>query len=156
RARGAAEWARPAPAQGRGGAPGRSTAGQCGRGSWPAPQSSTRASPGLPDEGSSAPRRWCGDRCTRAHSAAQHPDCGKGETVLRPLDMPMDLSVDFHFCAAHRLPYYDGPCFRMHGHNYKLQVTVSGKPNARDGMIIDFEEIRKKTWELALNQCDHH
>ena len=70
--------------------------------------------------------------------------------------MPMDLSVDFHFCAAHRLPYYDGPCFRMHGHNYKLQVVVTGKPNPRDGMIIDFEEIRKKTWELALNQCDHH
>ncbi len=70
--------------------------------------------------------------------------------------MPMDLSVDFHFCAAHRLPYYDGPCFRMHGHNYRLQVSVTGKPNPRDGMIIDFEEVRKKTWELALNQCDHH
>jgi 6-pyruvoyl-tetrahydropterin synthase len=34
----------------------------------------------------------------------------------------------------------------MHGHNYKLQVVVTGKPNSRDGMIIDFEEIRKKTW----------
>ena len=58
--------------------------------------------------------------------------------------MPMDLSVDFHFCAAHRLPYYDGPCFRMHGHNYRLQVVVTGTPNPRDGMIIDFEEIREE------------
>jgi 6-pyruvoyltetrahydropterin/6-carboxytetrahydropterin synthase len=70
--------------------------------------------------------------------------------------MPMDLSVDFHFCSAHRLPYYDGPCNRMHGHNYRLQVIATGMPNPRDGMILDFEVLRKRTWELALNQCDHH
>jgi len=70
--------------------------------------------------------------------------------------MPMELSVDFNFCAAHRLPYYDGPCFRMHGHNYRLQVVIGGKVNAKDGMIMDFEEIRKKVWELVLAQCDHH
>lgn len=70
--------------------------------------------------------------------------------------MPMELSVDFNFCSAHRLPFYDGPCFRMHGHNYRLQVTISGKVNPKDGMIMDFEIIRKKVWELALAQCDHH
>jgi 6-pyruvoyltetrahydropterin/6-carboxytetrahydropterin synthase len=79
-----------------------------------------------------------------------------GEIGITTVLMPMDLSVDFHFCAAHRLPFYDGPCFRMHGHNYVLRVSLTGKPNPRDGMIIDFEEVRKKTWELALNQCDHH
>jgi 6-pyruvoyltetrahydropterin/6-carboxytetrahydropterin synthase len=73
-----------------------------------------------------------------------------------PHTMPMDLSVDFHFCSAHRLPYYDGPCNRMHGHNYRLQVVATGTPNPRDGMILDFEVLRKRTWELALNQCDHH
>lgn len=70
--------------------------------------------------------------------------------------MPMELSVDFHFCSAHRLPYYDGPCFRQHGHNYRLQVTLGGKPNPKDGMIEDFEVIRKKVWETVLAQCDHH
>ena len=70
--------------------------------------------------------------------------------------MPMELSVDFHFSSAHRLPYYDGPCNRMHGHNYKLQVVIGGKPNPKDGMIMDFEEIRKKVWETALVACDHH
>jgi 6-pyruvoyltetrahydropterin/6-carboxytetrahydropterin synthase len=68
----------------------------------------------------------------------------------------MDLSVEFHFCSAHRLPFYNGPCFRMHGHNYRLQVTLSGMPNPKDGMIRDFEEVRKMVWELVLNQCDHH
>ena len=31
----------------------------------------------------------------------------------------MRLDVEFYFAAAHRLPRYQGPCFRMHGHNYK-------------------------------------
>ena len=70
--------------------------------------------------------------------------------------MPMELSVDFHFSAAHRLPFYDGPCFRMHGHNYKLRVSIEGKVNPKDGMIRDFEEIRRKVWEGVLAQCDHH
>ncbi len=69
--------------------------------------------------------------------------------------MQMELSVDFHFAAAHRLPYYDGPCFRLHGHNYKLTVVIAGKPNPKDGMIRDFEEIRRKVWESVLARCDH-
>jgi 6-pyruvoyltetrahydropterin/6-carboxytetrahydropterin synthase len=70
--------------------------------------------------------------------------------------MAMQLCVDFAFSAAHRLPYYDGPCSRVHGHNYKLQVVIEGKPNPKDGMILDFDEIRRKVWECALVQCDHH
>jgi 6-pyruvoyltetrahydropterin/6-carboxytetrahydropterin synthase len=69
--------------------------------------------------------------------------------------MQMELSVDFYFSAAHRLPYYDGPCNRLHGHNYKVQVVLSGKPNPKDGMIRDFDEIRRTVWETALVQCDH-
>jgi 6-pyruvoyltetrahydropterin/6-carboxytetrahydropterin synthase len=70
--------------------------------------------------------------------------------------MRMRLSVDFHFSAAHRLPLYDGVCKRMHGHNYRLQVTVTGKPNPNDGMIRDFEDIKKRAWDAALVRCDHH
>jgi len=69
--------------------------------------------------------------------------------------MRMELSVDFHFCAAHRLPFYNGACARLHGHNYQLRVTLAGEPNPRDGMIRDFEEIRKKVWEAVLVRCDH-
>lgn len=72
------------------------------------------------------------------------------------MPMHMDLSVDFHFSSAHHLPFYNGPCFRLHGHNYKLQVVIRGTPNPKDGMICDFEEVRKKVWEAALVQCDHH
>jgi len=70
--------------------------------------------------------------------------------------MPMELSVDFHFSSAHRLPFYQGACARLHGHNYTLRVALEGVPNPRDGMIRDFEEIRKIVWEAALSPCDHH
>ena len=70
--------------------------------------------------------------------------------------MAMELSVEFNFCSAHRLPYYEGPCFRMHGHNYRLQVTIAGKPDPKDGMIRDFDEVRRIVWESALARCDHH
>ena len=72
------------------------------------------------------------------------------------MPMAMELSVDFHFSSAHRLPYYNGPCFRLHGHNYRLQVTLQGLPNPKDGMIRDFDEIRARVWESVLTQCDHH
>ena len=68
----------------------------------------------------------------------------------------MLLSVDWDFSAAHKLPFYDGPCKRLHGHNYKLTVTLQGKPNPNDGMIRDFEEVRRKVWEMAVAQCEHH
>src|SRR5262245_31089381 len=45
--------------------------------------------------------------------------------------MRMQLSVDFYFSAAHLLPFYNGPCSRMHGHNYRLQVVLEGAPNPR-------------------------
>jgi 6-pyruvoyltetrahydropterin/6-carboxytetrahydropterin synthase len=70
--------------------------------------------------------------------------------------MQMEISVEFHFSAAHQLPYYDGPCKRLHGHNYRLQVVVAGRPNPKDGMIRDFDEINRKVWDTVLVQVDHH
>jgi 6-pyruvoyltetrahydropterin/6-carboxytetrahydropterin synthase len=70
--------------------------------------------------------------------------------------MEMFLSVDFHFSSAHQLPFYDGPCKRLHGHNYLLRVKLTGKPSPKDGMIRDFDEVKKKVWETTLVECDHH
>jgi 6-pyruvoyltetrahydropterin/6-carboxytetrahydropterin synthase len=70
--------------------------------------------------------------------------------------MRMQLSVEFNFSAAHRLPYYSGPCSRMHGHNYKLHVVIEGTPNPKTGMIQDFDEIRRQVFESVVVRCDHH
>ncbi len=69
--------------------------------------------------------------------------------------MKVKLSVDFDFSAAHQLPLHPGVCRRMHGHNYKLQVWLTGQVGD-DGMIRDFEDVKKKVWDRALGQCDHH
>lgn len=68
----------------------------------------------------------------------------------------MELSVDFHFSAAHHLPFYDGPCKRLHGHNYVLRVTLEGRPSSKDGMVRDFDEVKKHIWESVLTKVDHY
>ncbi len=65
------------------------------------------------------------------------------------------LDVEFRFAAAHRLPRYDGPCFRMHGHNYRMFVAVEGETDPRSGMIADFGVIKKTVQERVLSQVDH-
>ncbi|GMU58486.1 MAG: 6-carboxy-5,6,7,8-tetrahydropterin synthase [Myxococcaceae bacterium] len=70
--------------------------------------------------------------------------------------MEMSLSVDFHFSAAHALPFYDGPCKRLHGHNYVLRVTLTGRPQPKDGMIRDFDEVKKTVWDKVLVKLDHY
>jgi 6-pyruvoyltetrahydropterin/6-carboxytetrahydropterin synthase len=67
----------------------------------------------------------------------------------------MRLEAEFHFAAAHRLPFYDGPCFRMHGHNYRLIVSVDGSPDAKSGMVIDFVEMQRIVGKVILARCDH-
>jgi 6-pyruvoyltetrahydropterin/6-carboxytetrahydropterin synthase len=67
----------------------------------------------------------------------------------------MRLDVEFYFAAAHRLPRYEGPCFRMHGHNYKFFVAVEGEVDPASGMIADFGEIKRIVGELVLAKVDH-
>ncbi len=65
------------------------------------------------------------------------------------------LDVEFHFAAAHRLPRYDGPCFRMHGHNYQVVVAVEGDVDPRTGMVADFGRIQEIMRQHVLSRADH-
>jgi 6-pyruvoyltetrahydropterin/6-carboxytetrahydropterin synthase len=67
----------------------------------------------------------------------------------------MRLDVEFYFAAAHRLPRYEGPCFRMHGHNYKFFVTVEGDVDPATGMIADFGKIKDVVAAEVLARVDH-
>ena len=64
------------------------------------------------------------------------------------------LDVEFYFAAAHRLPRYDGPCFRMHGHNYRMFVAVEGEIDPHTGMIADFGKIQEIVKEHVLSRAD--
>lgn len=66
----------------------------------------------------------------------------------------------FTFETAHVLYNYDGKCKNMHGHSYKLFVTVKGNPindinNVKNGMVVDFGDIKKIVKEEIVNVWDH-
>ncbi len=67
----------------------------------------------------------------------------------------MRLDVEFYFAAAHRLPRYDGPCFRVHGHNYRFFVALEGDVDPATGMIADFGVVKATVQEHVLARVDH-
>ena len=66
----------------------------------------------------------------------------------------MQVTKEFTFDSAHFLPRYYGKCERMHGHTYRLQVTVEGEVG-ENGLVIDFVILKKIVKERVLNQLDH-
>ncbi len=65
-----------------------------------------------------------------------------------------ELSVDTQFSAAHCLRGYAGDCGRIHGHSWKITVTVRALSNDNLGMSMDFKEIAK-TLEESVKEFDH-
>lgn len=70
------------------------------------------------------------------------------------------VTKHFGFEACHHLPNYKGACHNLHGHSYKLDVTVLGdietdKSKSNYGMIIDFKELKKIVKEVAVDKYDH-
>jgi len=71
----------------------------------------------------------------------------------------------YHFCAAHQYGQSDwsnekneevfGPDAKVHGHNYKLEVTVTGEINPDTGFLIDLGELSKIVNDNVLNKLDH-
>lgn len=70
------------------------------------------------------------------------------------------ITKQFAFETGHALYGYDGKCKNVHGHSYKLSVTVIGKPitdstNVKYGMVIDFSDLKKIVKEEIVNVFDH-
>jgi 6-pyruvoyltetrahydropterin/6-carboxytetrahydropterin synthase len=65
-----------------------------------------------------------------------------------------ELKVVSHFAAAHQLTELAGPCERLHGHNWKIEVFVRGREVGKDGLLIDFKVLKKAT-ERVLQELDH-
>lgn len=66
----------------------------------------------------------------------------------------MYVSKEFQFDAAHFLTKYHGKCEHLHGHTYKLRVTVEGEVQS-NGLVIDFVILKKIVKEQVLNDFDH-
>ena len=70
------------------------------------------------------------------------------------------ITKQFSFETGHALFGYDGKCKNVHGHSYKLSVTVIGKPitdskNVKYGMVIDFTDLKKIVREEIVDVFDH-
>ena len=70
------------------------------------------------------------------------------------------ITKQFTFETGHALYGYDGKCKNVHGHSYKLSVTVIGEPitdttNVKFGMVIDFGDLKKIVKEDIVDIFDH-
>ncbi len=65
-----------------------------------------------------------------------------------------EVSVEYTFAAGHALRNYKGKCENVHGHNYRVQVTVAGATLNEAGLLVDFSDLRKGITELA-GRFDH-
>ena len=65
-----------------------------------------------------------------------------------------ELTVKASFSAAHSLRDYEGPCSNVHGHNWGVEVVVSGKALQPNGMLVDFGDIKKATSDV-ISRLDH-
>lgn len=70
------------------------------------------------------------------------------------------ITKEFNFEAAHALWNYNGLCQNIHGHSYKLYVTIIGSPiddkkDPKFGMIMDFGDLKKLIKESVIDIFDH-
>lgn len=70
------------------------------------------------------------------------------------------ITKQFTFETGHALYGYDGKCRNVHGHSYKLSVTVIGTPiddssHVKFGMVIDFSDLKKIVKEEIVDIFDH-
>ena len=69
----------------------------------------------------------------------------------------MDLYADFTFEAAHRLPNVppEHKCARLHGHSFRVRVTVTGPVDPVLGWVVDFADVKRAFAPLHAI-LDHH
>jgi 6-pyruvoyltetrahydropterin/6-carboxytetrahydropterin synthase len=65
-----------------------------------------------------------------------------------------ELKVIAHLAAAHQLKETGGPCEKLHGHNWKIEVYVQGSELDPNGLLIDFQLVKKAVAKV-LEGLDH-
>jgi 6-pyruvoyltetrahydropterin/6-carboxytetrahydropterin synthase len=70
------------------------------------------------------------------------------------VDSMYELTVITQFAAAHQLRNFRGECEKLHGHNWKVEVSLAGEKLSDAGLLIDFREV-KETTDRILEELDH-
>jgi len=83
----------------------------------------------------------------------------KRTEVVEEPDVPagttLKVSRDFLFDAAHNLPRYNGKCERLHGHTFRIRVTVEAPLDGWSGMSFDFHDLKKVVKQRVVDVLDH-
>jgi 6-pyruvoyltetrahydropterin/6-carboxytetrahydropterin synthase len=69
----------------------------------------------------------------------------------------MDIIQEFRFEAAHYLPKvpHDHKCRRLHGHSFKVALTITGNLDEEKGWVLDFADV-EAIFQPILDTLDHH
>lgn len=65
-----------------------------------------------------------------------------------------ELTIEKYFSASHSLNNYPGACANNHGHNWRVQLTISGEKLNELGILMDFREM-KQVIDKYLDELDH-
>ncbi|MDI6906348.1 MAG: 6-carboxytetrahydropterin synthase QueD [Thermoanaerobacterales bacterium] len=65
-----------------------------------------------------------------------------------------ELTVATRFAAAHQIPGHPAECRRLHGHTWKVEVSVAGQLDPATGMVVDFWNLKAAVYE-AVGELDH-
>jgi 6-pyruvoyltetrahydropterin/6-carboxytetrahydropterin synthase len=65
-----------------------------------------------------------------------------------------EVTILSHFSGAHRLRYLHGKCEELHGHNWKVEVSVVSDRLNKEGVVIDFQILKQRV-EKVLKALDH-
>jgi 6-pyruvoyltetrahydropterin/6-carboxytetrahydropterin synthase len=68
--------------------------------------------------------------------------------------MPYEISTEGTFSAAHFLEGYEGDCARLHGHNWRVRVTVRAEKREPSGLTLDFRRLRDLLRQV-IEPIDH-
>ncbi len=67
----------------------------------------------------------------------------------------LSITKLFSFEAAHRISNYQGACSQVHGHSYKLQITISAEMPGENDMVLDFKILKELVQSHILALLDH-
>jgi 6-pyruvoyltetrahydropterin/6-carboxytetrahydropterin synthase len=65
-----------------------------------------------------------------------------------------EVSVEQTFAAGHALRNYKGKCENVHGHNFRVQVTIEGEHLDETGLLVDFIDV-KNQMRAVIERLDH-
>ena len=81
--------------------------------------------------------------------------CGQSE-VGKMTDMAFEITAGRTFAAAHQLRLYDGSLEPLHGHNWKVRVTVAAEKLDPIGVVMDFHELQRRLDAIVSPMHNRH